>query len=879
MLRKNEWEINMKKLTALLLMCIFAAGLCPAAYAAYGGSSYINPTPTVNTEGRLIIEAENFDKGGSGIAYLSLNSDKAKIYRTSEYVTIVKLGTQTGIGLKKSEWVKYTVNASESGNYLLKAYAVNYRYDDCMEISTDGGAAISTEFSYIDSENNYEIKQNVMGLVYLAEGTNVIRIKCPSNFFYLDSFSLERYDMPQALYVDFENGDDDNCGSAEKPLKTVASAKMLARSAQKFRDGFYIYLKAGEHLISDTLYFNEKDGNVTYAVYGGENAVISSGKQVSDWTYDSEKNVYSAKADGAAVNSRQLYINGIRAIRAREENTLGIIDTSYDSDACYTSDRRFLNFKNISDIEFVYFDKWFNNRFKIAAASEENGRIRLEMQKPAWSGILNYYQTSKSIRPEYMENAAEFLDKAGEFYIDKTEKMIYYIKREYEDLNTLKAVIPTLEQLIVIKPTENAESVKNIRFENLEFSYTKWNYPDTIGGFAANQDNMLYFVERSDSNMPKAAVSLEKADGISFGGCKFTHMGSSGVSCLFGTRNTEFVGNEFYDISGIALCMGDSYYHIGANLPSESMTVKNINVNNNYFHDNCVEYRSGAALSIGFAENISVTHNDFYNTTYSAVHIGSGWEAISESVLGDINISNNYFSDIMTGKLYDGGAIYTLGPSRKENPNNRICGNYIKNQYNSGGALYNDSGSFGWLAEDNVTDLEEVGQWSNYTELPQQPKWMLTNRSAEGDNIYRGNYTTTENCMIRQNIKVSGTHLYSGENIPPKAKKIADRAGLEKEYENLSDEIRDFEVSADEISLVCGEKKKIDISGFIYRKDVKTNKENVKLYYSSDNTDTADVTAEGVITGRSEGKTEVSAVLLSDGVLKERKIKVNVVDK
>ena len=133
--------------------------------------------------------------------------------------------------------------------------------------------------------------------------------------------------------------------------------------------------------------------------------------------------------------------------------------------------------------------------------------------------------------------------------------------------------------------------------------------------------------------------------------------------------------------------------------------------------------------------------------------------------------------------------------------------------------------------------------------------------------------------MIRQNIKVSGTHLYSGENIPPKAKKIADRAGLEKEYENLSDEIRDFEVSADEISLVCGEKKKIDISGFIYRKDVKTNKENVKLYYSSDNTDTADVTAEGVITGRSEGKTEVSAVLLSDGVLKERKIKVNVVDK
>ena len=36
---------------------------------------------------------------------------------------------------------------------------------------------------------------------------------------------------------------------------------------------------------------------------------------------------------------------------------------------------------------------------------------------------------------------------------------------------------------------------------------------------------------------------------------------------------------------------------------------------------------------------------------------------------------------------------------------------------------------------------------------------------------------------------------------------------------------------------------------------------------------------EGVITGRSAGKTEVNVMLLSDGVLKERKIKVNVVDK
>src|ERR1700691_1181320 len=59
--------------------------------------------------------------------------------------------------------------------------------------------------------------------------------------------------------------------------------------------------------------------NVIYEAYPGQVPVISGGKTITGWSvYNSSLNIYRASV-GTGVNSRQLYVNGVRAIRARSD--------------------------------------------------------------------------------------------------------------------------------------------------------------------------------------------------------------------------------------------------------------------------------------------------------------------------------------------------------------------------------------------------------------------------------------------------------------------------------------------------------------------------------------------------------------------------------
>ena len=60
-----------------------------------------------------------------------------------------------------------------------------------------------------------------------------------------------------------------------------------------------------------------------------------------------------------------------------------------------------------------------------------------------------------------IQNDYELLDKPGEFYFDKTEKMLYYIPRENEDLSSAEVVVPRLETILDYKGTPVASGDMN----------------------------------------------------------------------------------------------------------------------------------------------------------------------------------------------------------------------------------------------------------------------------------------------------------------------------------------------------------------------------------------------------------------------------------
>ncbi|MBR5826697.1 MAG: hypothetical protein IKY78_06405, partial [Clostridia bacterium] len=130
-------------------------------------------------------------------------------------------------------------------------------------------------------------------------------------------------DAVMAEYYVSVNGDDNNVGTCEAPFATIERARDEARKLTADMSGdIIIHIEEGTYTLEDTLTFNEKDcGTNGYGVkYIGNNAVISGGTEISDFTlYDSEKNIYAAKVpDG--MNFRQVYVDGEKIIRSRSNS-------------------------------------------------------------------------------------------------------------------------------------------------------------------------------------------------------------------------------------------------------------------------------------------------------------------------------------------------------------------------------------------------------------------------------------------------------------------------------------------------------------------------------------------------------------------------------
>jgi hypothetical protein len=85
-----------------------------------------------------------------------------------------------------------------------------------------------------------------------------------------------------------------------------------------------VYLREGWYILSSAITFDQGDSgtngyNVIYQAYPGEHVVISGGRQITDWSlHDGGKNIWKAGAPG--LETRQLYINCVRASRANSGN-------------------------------------------------------------------------------------------------------------------------------------------------------------------------------------------------------------------------------------------------------------------------------------------------------------------------------------------------------------------------------------------------------------------------------------------------------------------------------------------------------------------------------------------------------------------------------
>src|SRR5262249_26960283 len=127
-------------------------------------------------------------------------------------------------------------------------------------------------------------------------------------------------------------GDDAAAGSLEAPFRTIDRAKRAVAAINgTATTDITVFLRGGTYELGQPLAFSASDSGmnghfVTYRAFPGEVPVVSGGRTVvTNWTLvDAGKNLWRATVP-AGLQTRQLYVNGVRAVRAHKDQNLGLV--------------------------------------------------------------------------------------------------------------------------------------------------------------------------------------------------------------------------------------------------------------------------------------------------------------------------------------------------------------------------------------------------------------------------------------------------------------------------------------------------------------------------------------------------------------------------
>jgi hypothetical protein len=558
----------------------------------------------------------------------------------------------------------------------------------------------------------------------------------------------------QAVLYASPNGSGTACTLGSPCSLTAVRDKVRTINSAMTGD-IVVYLRGGTYTLGSTFTLTNQDSGtnsyqVIYRAYPGETPVISGGRVIAGWTlHDSGKNIY--KANVGSLNTRQIFVNGVRATRARgETNPAGFsingTNTTKPGTGLYGNMQ---NWGNISNIEIVAFWEWKSFRLPVVSISGNTIRTKISV-------------SSGANRVTWIENAYELLDSEGEFYLNRTTGELFYKPRAGENMATAYVVAPVLETLIRGTGTL-ANPIRNIQFHGLTFSYATWSAPST-DGYNSSQAGVIY----NDPNRMNTPSNLEfrAVTNMRFERNVFTHLGATAISFEFGTQNNALIGNKFEDVSGGAIRVG-SVSDAGA---TGTAAVKNNMIQNNYINKIGLEYHDNCAVFAGYTDTTIVDHNEITDIPYTGVSVGWGWTHTNYPNLRNNKVTNNLIYEFMK-VLRDGGGVYML--SRQDGT--VINNNYIHHNRNEFGTIYLDQGC------ENITIANNVlaYNFSNYIFIQDSVPPNAYNNTVINTFVNNGRLR-----VYSQN-SVSGTTVVTGDNWPPAARAIMNNAGLQSAYADI----------------------------------------------------------------------------------------------
>ena len=533
-----------------------------------------------------------------------------------------------------------------------------------------------------------------------------------------------------------------------------------------------VYLYGGVYHLTNSFQLQENATNhdsgtggfdIIYEAYPGSVPIISGGTVVTNWSLsNAASNIWRAYV-GMNVNSRQLYVNGVHAIRARGPLNPG--GFTLTSTGFATINAVMQNWGNITNIELVQRNDWKQLRCPIASINGTN----IIMQTPAW----NYIAPTPTPGPPWngggvismtgvtwVENAYELLTSPGMWYLNQTTGYLYYIPRPGENLTNGSVDLPVLEKLIDAQGGSPATPIHNIIFSGVTFEYGTWLLPSTSAGYADNQAGILWSGP-TNSIKTMGNVSFQTASNIQLTNNVFEHLGGAAIDFGGGAHNNIIIGNHIEDVSSDGILLGEvTDFAVTA---TNRMTDGNV-VEDNYIRRIGEDYDDAVGFWGGYARNTLIEHNDIDNISYSGISLGWGWGTYSYAA--NNQIFGNYVGRVME-TLFDGGSCYTMSAQSNSLEN---C-NYYKES--GGQGVYWDEGTAYYTGASNVID-NCANDWV----------WMWTssihNNTATNNFSNVGQFNNNGIACV-----VTNTTYVNGNDWPPAAQSIIQNAGLDPGFRSI----------------------------------------------------------------------------------------------
>lgn len=558
-------------------------------------------------------------------------------------------------------------------------------------------------------------------------------------------------------------GSDFNDGTRQSPKATLTSALRQAREWRRTEDnriqgGITIYMEGGTYAFHEPVFIRPEDSGTKESPtiirsVGDEKVILSGGISIKGWKKQGKVWVADVPAfNGRPLDFRQLWVNGKKAVRARDvedfEKMNRICSVDEKNEILYVpavSIRRLIDNKGnlkAKYAEMVLHQMWCVANLRIRSVEVQGDSAAIRFHQPESRIQFEHLWPRPMVTTDghnsafYLTNARELQDVPGEWYHDIDARKVYYYPREGEKMQEAEVIVPAVETLVRVEGTVD-RPVCHIRFEKITFSYTTWMRPSEKGHVPLQAGMYLTDGYRIDPKMqrnylnhpldnqgwlgrPAAAVRVVAARQIDFERCRFEHLGSTGLDYEEAVQGGVVRGCLFRDIAGNGLLVGSfSPAAHETHLPYDPADRREVctqqHINNCYFTEIGNEDWGCLAIAAGYVGDVNIEHNEISEVPYSGISLGWGWTQTVNCMRNNrvhANLIHHYAKH-----MYDVAGIYTLGSQ----PKSYVTENCVHSIYKPGYVhdpnhwfyLYTDEGSSFITVRDNWTEGEKYLQNAN----------------------------------------------------------------------------------------------------------------------------------------------------------------------